>query len=128
MKQVSNILPFLLIGGFSQNEIVSYLKAKLEAAKSVKGELDRKDADEDSMVESKKKAGEAENSMTMSATAEEEEKPKDLKDISETPVVGEPLKPQPEPGTHEPLAQKAEQPLPEKEPGNNTGQGGGAAS
>ncbi len=35
MQQVSNILPFLMMGGFSQNEIVSYLQAKQDAAKEV---------------------------------------------------------------------------------------------
>ncbi len=35
MQQVSNILPFLMVGGFSQNEIVSYLQAKQDAAKDV---------------------------------------------------------------------------------------------
>jgi hypothetical protein len=41
MKNVSDILPFLLIGGFSQTEIIAYLKAKMEAAKSVLEELDK---------------------------------------------------------------------------------------
>ncbi|MBI2442641.1 MAG: hypothetical protein HYV40_01890 [Candidatus Levybacteria bacterium] len=40
MQKVSDILPFLLIGGFSSSEIVAYLKAKLEAAKSVMAELE----------------------------------------------------------------------------------------
>lgn len=35
MDQVSNLLPFLMMGGFSQTEIVEYLKAKQEAAKDV---------------------------------------------------------------------------------------------
>lgn len=39
MEKVASILPFLLIGGFSQAEVVSYLKAKLEAIKTVKDEL-----------------------------------------------------------------------------------------
>ncbi len=30
---MANILPFLLLGGFSDLETVTYLKAKLEAAK-----------------------------------------------------------------------------------------------
>lgn len=38
-KMVSGILPFLLLGGFSNTEIVSYLKAKLEAAKQVLREV-----------------------------------------------------------------------------------------
>lgn len=43
MAIVSQILPFLLIGGFSKTEVVAYLKAKLEAAKSVVVLLDQQD-------------------------------------------------------------------------------------
>lgn len=39
MDQVSNILPFLMIGGFSQDEIVQYLRAKQDAAKEVSKSL-----------------------------------------------------------------------------------------
>jgi hypothetical protein len=39
MDEVSGILPFLLVGGFSQAEILSYLKAKLDAAKDVAAEV-----------------------------------------------------------------------------------------
>jgi hypothetical protein len=39
MQEVSSILPFLLVGGFSQAEILSYLKAKLDAAKDVAAEI-----------------------------------------------------------------------------------------
>lgn len=39
MKKVREILPLLLIGGFSESEIIAYLKAKLEAAKQVLDEL-----------------------------------------------------------------------------------------
>ncbi|MGK5090608.1 hypothetical protein WDW89_01180, partial [Deltaproteobacteria bacterium TL4] len=35
LSEVANILPFLLVGGFSKSEIVSYLSAKQEAAKEV---------------------------------------------------------------------------------------------
>jgi len=31
MEMVGNILPFLLIGGFSKSEVIAYLKAKMEA-------------------------------------------------------------------------------------------------
>lgn len=37
-EMVSKILPFLLLGGFSKAEIISYLKAKIEAAKEVSEE------------------------------------------------------------------------------------------
>jgi len=39
--QVAAILPFLLLGGFSEKQTVTYLKAKLEAAKMVLEELER---------------------------------------------------------------------------------------
>jgi hypothetical protein len=47
IEEVSNILPFLLMGGYSQSEIVAYLKAKQEAAKEV---LQSISADEESKV------------------------------------------------------------------------------
>jgi hypothetical protein len=53
-RMVSKILPFLLLGGFSNTEIVSYLKAKLEAAKTVLKEVlqvEEKEAEADTKVE-----------------------------------------------------------------------------
>ena len=41
MDQVAEILPFLLLGGFTEQETITYLKAKLEAAKLVLEELER---------------------------------------------------------------------------------------
>ena len=41
MERVSTLLPFLLLGGFSDLETLTYIKAKLEAAKLVKDELVR---------------------------------------------------------------------------------------
>lgn len=43
IEQVSNILPFLLLGGFSDQETITYLKAKLEAAKQVQGALEKEE-------------------------------------------------------------------------------------
>lgn len=54
-QMVSKILPFLLLGGFSKTEVVAYLKAKLEAAKTVEGELSLKEGEEFVDVEAKKK-------------------------------------------------------------------------
>lgn len=51
MERVANILPFLLLGGFSKTEVISYLKAKMEAAKLVLTNVDAKTEDEDTMVE-----------------------------------------------------------------------------
>lgn len=41
LEQVAEILPFLLLGGFTEEETITYLKAKLEAAKLVLEELER---------------------------------------------------------------------------------------
>lgn len=54
MQKVSQVLPFLLLGGFSKAEIVSYLKAKLEAAKAVLGEVlqvEQKKDEEETMID-----------------------------------------------------------------------------
>ena len=76
MESVSNILPFLLIGGFSQTEIVAYLKAKLEAGKSVLENIVEKDTEEESLLDVNKKHTEAEKAMTMTAAEPpDEEKP-----------------------------------------------------
>ncbi len=50
MEEVSAILPFLLIGGFAQTEVIAYLKAKLEAAKSVSEEISKKEEEEETML------------------------------------------------------------------------------
>ncbi len=43
MREVGNVLPFLMLGGFSQSEIISYLKAKKEAGKSIIDEINSED-------------------------------------------------------------------------------------
>lgn len=70
MDKVANILPFLLIGGFSQTEVIAYLKSKLEAAKSVSAELAKKDDEEATTLDTTTKKTEQENTMHMSASAE----------------------------------------------------------
>ncbi len=65
MKMVSNILPFLLIGGFSQTEILAYLKAKAEAAKGVLAEGELKEEEEGTLVEAKQKQEEKPKEMQM---------------------------------------------------------------
>lgn len=70
MDKVANILPFLLIGGFSQTEVVAYLKSKLEAAKSVDAELSAKDEEEATTLDAEHKKTEEEKTMHM--TAEEQ--------------------------------------------------------
>ncbi len=69
MQKVSQVLPFLLLGGFSKAEIVSYLKAKLEAAKTVLTETlatEKKQDEADTLV-SRSQTQHAEASMHMSA-------------------------------------------------------------
>lgn len=39
LEKVSEILPFMLLGGFSENEIMTYIKAKLEAGRQIIDEI-----------------------------------------------------------------------------------------
>jgi len=55
MESVGTILPFLLIGGFSQTEVIAYLKAKLEAAKTVVADLSKKEEEENTTLDERQK-------------------------------------------------------------------------
>jgi hypothetical protein len=81
MERVANILPFLLLGGFSKTEVISYLKAKLEAAKTTLTSVDSKKEDEDTMVDrnDETKKGHAEMTMQQELPTDEN------KDGSENP-------------------------------------------
>ncbi|HVA96512.1 MAG TPA: hypothetical protein VND99_02565 [Candidatus Acidoferrales bacterium] len=68
MDQVSNLLPFLLVGGFSQTEIVNYLKAKQSAAKEVSQQLA---TEEEEKVSIGVKTQHAVAQQTMAATVDE---------------------------------------------------------
>lgn len=68
MDQVSNILPFLMVGGFSQEEIVAYLRAKQDAAKEISKTLA---VEEEEKVAVKTGAAHAEKAMQ--ATIEQPE-------------------------------------------------------
>lgn len=81
MQMVSKILPFLLIGGFSKEEVVAYLKAKQEAAKQTLEELKNKDEEESTMLDRDTKRAEAEKTMAQEAELPE---PAEVV-ISETP-------------------------------------------
>lgn len=70
---VSKILPFLLIGGFSQQEVVAYLKAKQEAGKQTLSELENKQDEENTLLDRTTEQKEEEKHM-----AAEEEAPQDL--------------------------------------------------
>lgn len=72
LARVGGILPFLYLGGFSEEQMLAYLKAKLEAAKQVQSELDF----------SKEKAGDAlkeEESLVKLIKSEKKEKTSELK-------------------------------------------------
>lgn len=78
MDRVANILPFLLLGGFSKTEVISYLKAKLEAAKSVLTSVDSKKDEEDTMVERSEGTTEGHGEMSMKQELPNEEDAKDI--------------------------------------------------
>src|SRR5258708_3042111 len=54
MLLVAGLLPFLLLGGFSEKEIITYLEAKKHAAETVLKALLDKQSEEDSQVTIKK--------------------------------------------------------------------------
>lgn len=66
LAEVGNILPFLLVGGFSQAEIVSYLQTKQEAAKEVLASIM---ADEETKVSVESKHAEAAQTMAVNMEA-----------------------------------------------------------
>jgi len=74
MEAVGAILPFLLIGGFAQTEVIAYLKAKLEAAKAVTEEISKKEEEESTMLDTSRKKEEK---------PKEQEAQEELKDSSE---------------------------------------------
>jgi hypothetical protein len=50
LASVSNILPFLLIGGFSQTEVIAYLKAKGAAGKGALEELAKQEENQETLL------------------------------------------------------------------------------
>ncbi|MCL5970447.1 MAG: hypothetical protein M1450_03035 [Patescibacteria group bacterium] len=72
MDMVAKILPFLLIGGFSHDEVIAYLKAKLEAAKTVLEESETKKEEEETLIEAKHVKTEKPKEMEMKEEAEKE--------------------------------------------------------
>ncbi len=73
MNLVSSILPFLLVGGFSQTEIIAYLRAKLEAGKSTLSDINKKQDNEDTLLD--KVEEKVEEPETLEASINPEEKP-----------------------------------------------------
>ncbi len=74
VEQLSVILPFLLLGGFSDQETIIYLKAKLEAAKKELAEIEQKQQEEESKVsiEQKKETGDKPKHMEAEASLNEQ--------------------------------------------------------
>lgn len=73
-QMVSKILPFLLLGGFSKTEVISYLKAKSEAAKQVLDELAKEEKEEGEKVYVERKTKEKPKSMTAEAEIPQDKK------------------------------------------------------
>lgn len=87
MEIVGNILPFLLMGGFSKSEVITYLKAKLEAAKSVRDQVAKKQEEEDTVLDAQQGSQTEEKKMAASQEVNPNEKtsnePKNLEDMPE---------------------------------------------
>lgn len=87
LEEVAEILPFLMLGGFTDLETLTYLKAKLEAARQVQTELEIKEKakeeakkevkeEEETLVEVEGKKAEVKKAATLA-----EEKSLDVPDI-----------------------------------------------
>lgn len=70
MQRVSDILPFLLIGGFSQTEIIAYLKAKMEAGRSVMDSVSEKEEEDDTLLVAQRAVKEAAGHLSASVGVE----------------------------------------------------------
>jgi hypothetical protein len=98
-KMVSKILPFLLLGGFSNAEIVAYLKAKLEAAKQVLKEalqVEGEKEEEETKVEVDR-TKHAEKTMVAHAELPTEEEVKKPEQFEDAPAIPDNLRPKDEP-------------------------------
>jgi hypothetical protein len=71
MQEVSSILPFLLMGGFSLTEVIAYLKAKQEAAQEALLTVNKEEEKVEVKVASKNQAA----TQTLAATIEENNTP-----------------------------------------------------
>lgn len=68
LGEVSALLPFLLLGGFSETEIVAYLQAKKHAAEEVLSETTQAAQEEETLLERKTQTRHAQASMHMQAS------------------------------------------------------------
>ncbi|MBP7832878.1 MAG: type IV secretion system protein [Candidatus Levybacteria bacterium] len=89
MDMVSNILPFLMVGGFSKTEVVAYLKAKLEAGKQVLSTGSKKKEEEDSLLD--RKTNTAQEVKHLETQAEIKE-PEEMLKQPQSESVNDPLK------------------------------------
>lgn len=76
LTEVAEILPFLMLGGFSDLETLTYLKAKLEAAKQIQTELEIKEKAKEEAVKEVKE--EEETLLEVEGKKSEEKKQKEL--------------------------------------------------
>lgn len=75
LAEVAEILPFLMLGGFSDIETLTYLKAKLEASKQIQTELEIKEkARQEAVKEVKEEKEEEETVIEVTGKKEEEKK------------------------------------------------------
>ncbi len=65
METVSDVLPFLLIGGFSKAEVIAYLKAKQAAGREVLEALTQKREEDDMLLKNKPRQESASAEMVM---------------------------------------------------------------
>lgn len=84
MQLVGNILPFLLIGGFSKTEVIAYLKAKQEAGKSVVEDTKAKEEEEESKVAATTTEKTEQKTMTMEASEDELKEPQAPNGLEDT--------------------------------------------
>ena len=80
LEQVSELLPFLLLGGFSEVETLTYLRAKMEAAKQAMAESEAAEA---AKKESQKSKEEEETLLPVEAKKKEEEKAGHIEEMME---------------------------------------------
>lgn len=86
LEKVAEILPFMLLGGFSDSEIMTYIKAKLEADKQVKQECE---IEQKAKEKAKEEFKEEETMVEVEAKKEKEEKKKSLEESQSKPIPEE---------------------------------------
>lgn len=86
LEKVAEILPFMLLGGFSPMEIITYIKAKLEANKQVKQEYE---IEQKAKEKAKEELKEEESLIEVEAKKEKEEKTKTLEESQTKPIPEE---------------------------------------